>query len=110
MPDKHTQDGWNRSIFAPTGPQTPAEQDADLEDARALLSCTALTADRCRHESVTATVLWVFDEGRQVACVKRDIDGRYPWHATRMARGEPVAIRPEDSLLKALAWVVKYCH
>lgn len=40
---------------------TNEEMDRDLEEARAYLGCTRLTVERCQHESITTSALWVFD-------------------------------------------------
>lgn len=102
---------------------TQAEQDRDLEDARSYLSCTSLTADRCRHESVTETALWFFEtigEGKrtkrvQVGSAHRVTDhspswARSPiqWEVTRMFNGQPAARCFASSLLEAVTYVVRY--
>jgi hypothetical protein len=55
---------------------TNEEMDKDLAEVQTYLSCTRLTADRCRHESTVTTSIWVFDGedkfGRkQIACMAR---------------------------------------
>lgn len=55
---------------------TQDEMDSDLVMAQSYLSCTRLTVDRCRHESVTETSLWIFDGSdkygrRQIGSVTR---------------------------------------
>ena len=79
---------------------TQDQQDADLSSARALLP-PGLTADRCRHESITETALWVFDGAQQVASITRD---GAAWRATRMLRGMPTAQTMADDLPAAMAY------
>ena len=50
---------------------THEEMNVDLENARSYLSCTRLTVDRCRHESVTESSLWIFDGDKQIASCTR---------------------------------------
>ena len=97
---------------------TQAEQERDLDEARIYLGCTNLTSDRCRHESVTETSIWVFAQDLgfkparhvQIASVHRDCEttSDYVWEVTRMAYGQPVARRREKTLLAAISWVVQY--
>jgi hypothetical protein len=77
--------------------------ERDLEDARSYLGCTRLTADRCRHETVTQTTLWVFDGKRQIGVAARE-DGR--WRASHMLRGMPTTERRFATLLEALGHVM----
>lgn len=79
---------------------TQAEQDAHLAQAR-LLTPQNITLDRCRHETVDLTTLWVFREGRQVGVVAHRPDGA--WRGQRMYQGMPVeAGAAYPSLLAAL--------
>ena len=84
--------------------QTQEEQERDLQDAQTYLSVTTLRADRCRHESVTETSIWVFGgvkdrrgnpiRDQQIGCIKRlpgQPQGKYGWEVTRMLNGQPVA-------------------
>ena len=96
---------------------TQDEQERDLQDAQTYLSITRLTADRCRHESVTETSLWIFDGKtrrglpRQVASITRisgNPVGDYRWEVTRMAYGQPVARRCERTLLECIGDVMRY--
>jgi hypothetical protein len=89
---------------------TQEEQERDLEDAQTYLSVTTLTIDRCRHESVAETSLWVFDR-EQIASIKRlprDCVGSFRWEVTRMAHGQPVARRCERTLLDCIGDVMRY--
>ena len=98
-----------------------ATQESELIEARFLvLGFNGVRLDRCRHESVDATTLWLFDDsargnGSQIGCVKR-LDGgqeyratcEHEWEATRMLLGQPVARRCEKTLQAALRWVATY--
>ena len=99
---------------------TQAEQDRDLEDARSYLSCTSLTADRCRHESVTETALWFFAApgadkrtkrvqiGSASRVDEKDSIGRtYRWEVNRMLNGQPTARCFAGSLLEAVTFIVR---
>ena len=85
--------------------------------AQSYLSVTKLTADRCRHETVTETSLWIFlglnkyGQRRQIACIKRlprGCVGDYRWEVTRMLHGQPVARRCERTLLDCIGNVMRY--
>ncbi len=102
---------------------TQAEQDRDLTDARAYLSATKLTADRCRHASVTETSLWFFLPGAdkkakpiQIGSASRlppERDNRLRtcrWEVTRMFNGQPVARCYAGSLLEAVTYIVRFEH
>ena len=82
---------------------TPAEQDADLEEARKRLYPTRFTAERCRHETVTETALWIFDGRQQIGSASRNRDG---WTANRITRGMPVGQRREPTMEAALSYIV----
>lgn len=95
---------------------TQEEQDRDLADAQAYLGCTSLTVDRCRHESVTLTALWVFSgtdrrgKPRQIGSVTR-MEGdplEYRWECTRMAHRIPVARRTFKTLLECMGDMMRY--
>jgi hypothetical protein len=93
-------------------PMTAAEQDDDMEVAAALLSCTRFTVDRCAHDAVTHTALWIFDGETQIASISRQapMDGfpaRYPWEAALMSGGIPTAHRLCDSLAGACTWILE---
>jgi hypothetical protein len=99
---------------------TQAEQDRDLEDARSYLSCTSLTADRCRHESVTETSLWFFAApgadkkarriqiGSATRTDEMDSAGHtYRWRVHRMSGGVPISQCFTASLLEAVTFIVR---
>jgi hypothetical protein len=79
---------------------TQDQQDADLSDARALAP-HGVTVDRCRHESIEETALWLFTDGAQIASITRD---GAAWRATRMLRGMPTAQTMADTLPAAMAY------
>jgi hypothetical protein len=94
---------------------TPAEQERDLEEVQTYLSVTTLTAERCRHPTVTETSLWIFDKlgakgaQRQVASICRNPDGsRYRWRVSRMHRGQPVSEQQYDRLIDCIGDVMRY--
>jgi hypothetical protein len=82
---------------------TPAEQDADLEEARKRLYPTRFTADRCRHDSVTDTALWIFDGRQQIGSASRNPTG---WTANRISRGITAGQRREPTMEAALSYIV----
>ena len=91
--------------------QTQADQDRDLEDAQTYLSVTTLTVDRCRHDSVTETSLWVFDQDkRQIGAIVRLPDNRsdYRWEVSRILKGQPVSRRCERTLLDCIGDLMRY--
>lgn len=73
----------------------------DLEHARAMAAGN-LTLDRCRHESVVETSIWVHRDGQQIGAITRDGD---MWRASRMSRGLPVGQRTTTNLGDAMAYV-----
>lgn len=81
-----------------------AEQDADLMDMAAYLSCTRFTVNRCRHDSCAHTALWIMDGQKQIASVSY-VNNR--WIAQGMIGGPPVWNRACDSLLDAAATILK---
>lgn len=83
---------------------TQAEQDRDLADAQAYLSATTLTVDRCRHESVDATSLWFFHDGKQVGAASRTATG---WQVSGMAGGMPTSQHSERTLLDAIGHLMR---
>ena len=90
---------------------SPAEMDADLAEARALLSCTALTLKRCEHVSVDQTALWVFEGDKQIASISRLALASHPrrddkWSATRMSQGQAMAHRWCATLAEACAYAI----
>jgi len=91
---------------------TQIEMDHDVEDAATYLSCTTLTVDRCRHESIDETTLWFFDaDKRQIGCASRipgNPVGDYRWTVTRMLRGEPVARRSVATLLDVCGDMMRF--
>ena len=82
---------------------TQAEQDADLEEARKRLYPTRFTADRCRHDSVTETTLWIFDGRQQIGSASRNSDG---WTAHRITKGITAGQRREPTMEAALSYIV----
>jgi len=98
---------WARKqIGLPAAPLPPkataaeAAMDRDLAEAATLLP-PGLTIDRCRHESVTATSLWIFDaDGKQIASISRHLSD---WKANRMERGMPTSQRFTPTLAAAIA-------
>ena len=77
------------------------DQELDLEHARALASGD-VELDRCRHESVDQTSLWILKAGQQIGSVTRDGS---MWRATLMHRGMPVGQRITPNLRDAMAYV-----
>lgn len=93
-------------------PMTPAEQDDDMEIATALLSSTRFTVDRCAHDAITHTALWIFDGDVQIASISRrpHIDRfptRYLWEVSLMSDGVPTARQLCDSLASACTWILE---
>ena len=96
---------------------TQAEMDADLADARSYLSCTSLTVDRCRHESVDASSIWIFDgflrrgERNQIASLTRDYQesnlGATHWHLSLYHRGVMYAQTRHATTLDALGAMMR---
>ena len=97
------------------------EQECDLEEVQTYLSVTRLTADRCRHESVTETSIvrsiWIFDgftrrgERRQIGSIvrlPRASTSDYRWGVTRMLHGQPVARRCYRTLLECIGNIMAY--
>ena len=101
------------------------EQECDLEEVQTYLSVTRLTADRCRHESVTETSIvrsivrsiWIFDgftrrgERRQIGSIVRLLRAStsdYRWEVTRMLHGQPVARRCYRTLLECIGNIMAY--
>ena len=85
---------------APT--EAEAAMDRDMAEAAALLP-TGLTIERCRHESVTETALWIFGpEGKQIGSVSFHREG---WKANRMMNGVPTSQRFEKTLPLAVTFV-----
>jgi hypothetical protein len=81
---------------------TQDQQEQDLAEARKRLHPTPFTADRCRHESVEETTLWIYDGRRQIGSLTRDKDR---WRATRMHNGQPTRQRTDVSLADAITYV-----
>lgn len=64
---------------------TQDEMNTDMEDAKSYLSCTRLTVDRCRHESVTTSSLWIMDGANQIGSATRLTPSEgYERHGTPM--------------------------
>lgn len=83
---------------------TDEEMDRDLAEAAGLLARAGLRVDRCRHESVEATALWVFDGVKQIGSVSRVCPDWY-WKANRMHRGMPTSQRYFPYLHEAIAHI-----
>jgi hypothetical protein len=81
---------------------TEQEMDCEVADAQAYLP--HLRLDRCRHESVAMTALWLFDaEGKQIgACSRTDNGG---WRASHMHQGMPTSQREHFLMLDALDYI-----
>lgn len=84
---------------------TQDQQDADLAAAAQLLHPTKYTADRCRHESVTETTIWVFDERKQIGSITHARPDA--WRASRMAQGMPTSAREFGALADAVTHITK---
>jgi hypothetical protein len=80
---------------------TQEDQDIDLAHAAAL-AAGDVKIDRCRHETVVETSIWVHRGGAQIGAVTRDGE---MWRATRMSRGLPVGQRITRNLGEAMAYV-----
>jgi hypothetical protein len=81
---------------------TQDEMNIELADAQAYLS--HLRLDRCRHESVTMTSLWLFDaDGKQIGSCSRTTTGG--WRASHMHKGMPIAQREHFLMLDALDYI-----
>lgn len=78
---------------------TQDEQDAVLLEAQTLAP-PGFTIDRCRHESITETTLWVFHKGEQVGSANQTAKG---WTISRIYKGSPFTRRTEESLPLALS-------
>lgn len=79
---------------------TPAEQDAHLAQAQAMLP-PGMTADRCRHESITDTSLWIFGtDAKQIGSITHTGSGW--WRASQMHRGMPTTCLSYPSLREAM--------
>jgi hypothetical protein len=81
---------------------TEQEMDCEVADAQAYLP--HFTLDRCRHESITTTSLWLFDaEGKQIGACSRQYNGG--WLASHMDKGMPIAQRGFFVMLDALDYI-----
>ena len=105
---------------------TQDQQEAYMKDAAFILGTTGstLTVDRCRHETVTETALWIFETvrdnpGRTPAKFRRsqvgtvahlDTTSDLKWEATRMMGGSPTARRNFPTMRGALDWIETYEH
>jgi hypothetical protein len=83
---------------------TQDQQEADLAAAARLLHPTKYTADRCRHESVTETSLWVFDGRRQVGSITHAQPDA--WQASRVVQGMPTSARKFSTLADAVSHII----
>lgn len=96
---------------------TQEQQERHLEEVRTYLSCTSLRVDRCRHDSVTETSIWVFDQcgrngsERQIAVIAQHAptaaDPHYPWRVSAMLNGSPVSQRNCQTMLDAVGEVMR---
>jgi len=91
---------------------TQDEQNADLAQAQTYLIGTDLTVDRCKHETVTETALWVYDRDKhQIGAITRlspESTSKYRWECTRMWRGMPTARWAEVTLLDCIENLKRY--
>lgn len=84
---------------------TPTEQDAHLTQAQAMLP-PGMTADRCRHESITETSLWIFGKDKkQCGSVTHTTNGL--WRASRILRGMPTSERHFETMAQAMDHVTR---
>jgi len=92
---------------------TPAEMDADVDALGDLLgaSFVPFRVDRCRHETVDSSVLWVLDRmGRQVAVISRVLSSsRFKWEVQKIVSGQPITRIACEELSEAAAYVIRYC-
>jgi hypothetical protein len=81
---------------------TPYEMDNELVEAQHY--APHFTLDRCRHESVAMTSLWLFDaDGKQIGACSRDGNGA--WRASYMHKGMPISQREYFHMVDALDYV-----
>lgn len=92
---------------------TNDEMERDLEDARAYLGCTRLTVDRCRHESVDQSALWIFDGVDQIGSATR-LDTPYEkagymirWRCSTLHRGSTANGVYLPSLLDCMGHILR---
>lgn len=91
---------------------TQAQQEADLQIARGILEClpsgSAYNIDRCRHNIVTETALWIFNsQGVQIGSISSL--GRSPrrWKTNRIHRGLPISEKNFAILEEALEHILE---
>ena len=82
---------------------TQDDQESWLKSFRAMLP-DGLTADRCRHETVTEPSLHLFRGNAQIGFATLQPDWR--WRCGRMRNGFPVSTTWEDTLPGALHHIV----
>jgi hypothetical protein len=91
---------------------TQDEQSSDLALARNYLVGTDLTAERCTHETVTETALWIYDRDKhQIGSITRlspESTSKYKWEVTRMWRGMPTARWAEVTLHDCIENLKRY--
>jgi hypothetical protein len=81
---------------------TQDEMNVELAEAQAYLP--HLRLDRCRHESLTMTSLWLFDaDGQQIGACSHTGNGG--WRASHMHQGMPIAQREHFIMLDALDYI-----
>ena len=90
---------------------TQNEMDGDLDDMRSYLSVTSCIVERCRHETVEMTSLWIFDkDGRQIASFQRvETSSQYKWRGQKIRQGLPITDLPFCNLNEAAAYVCRCC-
>lgn len=93
------------------GTMSPDEMDRDLDDMRSHLAGVSLDVERCRHDSITRTALWVFDKnGRQIASVSRlQTSSKYAWETSKIRDAMPITCLPFETLSEAAAYVLRCC-
>lgn len=94
-----------------SGTMPPDEMDRDLAEMRSHLAGVSLDVERCRHDSITPTALWVFDKnGRQIASVSRlETSSKYAWEASKTRDAMPITRLSFETLSAAAAHVLRCC-
>ncbi|WP_294533389.1 hypothetical protein [uncultured Rhodoblastus sp.] len=90
---------------------TQNEMERDLDDMRSYLSVTSYIVERCRHESVEMTKLWVFDKAeKQIASFERmETLSQYKWRGQKIRDGLTITDLPFHNLNEAAAYVCRWC-
>jgi hypothetical protein len=84
---------------------TQDEQEQDLELARSYFNATKWTVDRCRHETVDHTSLWIFDGKKQIASM---IWQRGEWKVNRLRDGMCLSERFFASIRDCIRYLYSY--